>query len=137
MIYGGFFSMVATHFFIGVAIGGVLYYYARWCNRDRPLQFGGDVVSWGLPSRWIFWMLVCLLYEVISSCKAPDMYREVAWSPIEAPAMAFGVFVVDRICRWKELENHINEHLVSRTRKADTSSKDEAKSRFDDLTRGK
>lgn len=135
--------MVTTHFFIGVAVGVLVLLVSRWLNIERPLQFGGKILSLGLPSRWFFWSAACFSFEILSSCKTPAMYQEIAFSIIEAPAMALGVFVVDRLCRWEEVETHINSRFSNTFKPTPTTKAtngldhEAAKKHFEDLTRDK
>lgn len=104
MGYASFTSFVMTHLLMGVTMGIVLYLIGHVRNKPRPWQFGGELLSVGLPSRWILWLLGCISFEILSSCHMPDQYQEIGYSFIEGPIMVAGAFMVDRLCRWHELD---------------------------------
>lgn len=93
-----------THFLMGICVGVVLYLLGRARGLPRNWQFGGEFLSIGLPSRWILWLLGCICFEILSSCHMPDQYQEMGYSFIEGPIIAAGAFLVDRLCRWHELD---------------------------------
>lgn len=142
-------AIIWTHFFIGIVIGVALWLIAEYRHHPRWFQFEGDVLTLGLPTRWLAWTIFCFGFEFFSACKAPDMYQEMALSLIEAPVMVVGVFIVDRIARWREMEQEIldshraakkerewnrREHYDDHVPPDDTDEK--ARRHFDDLTKG-
>ena len=120
MIYSSFFSMCVTHFAIGVAVFVLLILIGFWRQHEPWFQFGGPAMSLGLPSRWIAWALASLAFEILSSCKSPLFYQEIALSLVEAPFMALGAFVTDRIYRWQEFDTQINERFSTLRRRPAT-----------------
>lgn len=145
MAYNSFGAIFWTHFFVGVVIGTGLWLFAHYCQAPRMFQFGGPALSLGLPHRWLAWILVCLTFEFISSCRSPAFYQEMALSIVETPAMVLGAFVVDRMARWQEFEQQFASipDPIAKVRAAFSSKPkpseppDKTAEKFDDITRNK
>src|SRR3989344_7706440 len=103
-------NTILTHFGIGagLAVITVAFFWRR--QRRRPIfRFGGDdPISFGSQAPWVRWIIISYFFEVLSSLHPGlNLYKELALSALEAVALTFGLFLVDRVAMiFVEPESH-------------------------------
>lgn len=110
MVYSSFFHMLWTHFLIGIAFAVVvaLLHNAYYKGQPRWLfAWGGDALSTGQQIMWLKWGGIVMLWEIVSSIflmPANMRYYELSMSLFEGPAMLLGLFIIDRILEFWEVQ---------------------------------